>query len=352
MNYIRGLNGLRAIAVICVVWHHTHAPIRGVPITGNGFLGVDVFFVLSGFLITTLLLEERDRTGSISLAGFYVRRTLRIFPLFYAVLGILAAYFLVAKGASQRQAYFDELPTTLLYLSNWFPSTTLMAITWSLATEEQFYLVWPPLLLLLGKRALWLLVAFLIPGQIVNFGLADGWLRSIGLPYESLPILQITFTPIILGSLLAYILRSRFRPSIVSMLSGRRVGYVIFLLAAVANVGGDIRGLPRLTFHLLCTLLLAGIVLNPGSQITKILEWRPLAYVGTISYGVYLLHKIVQDVAVRLLNSVQLDLSTWIFPLCMLGSVAVAGTSFRYFEVPILRLKSTFTKFIPSTPAT
>lgn len=351
MNYIRGLNGLRAIAVTCVVWHHTHAPISGLPVTGNGFLGVDVFFVLSGFLITTLMLEERERTGSVSLTGFYVRRTLRIFPLYYAVLGMLAIYFLIAKGASQRQAYFDELPTTLLYLSNWFPSTTLMAITWSLATEEQFYLIWPPLLLLLGKRAIWILVAFLIPNQIINFGLADGWLRSIGVPYESLSILQATFSPIILGSLLAYLLRSRLRPSVASALSGRRVVYVIFLLVTVANIEGDIRGIPRFTFQLLCTALLAGIVLQPGSLVTKSLEWRPLVYVGTISYGVYLLHKLVQDVVVRLLNSAQVDLATWTFPLCMLGTLAAAGASFRYFEAPILRLKSAFARLPRSTTA-
>ena len=343
MNYIRGLNGFRAIAVTAVVWHHTHAPIDGLPMTGNGFLGVDIFFVLSGFLITTLLLQEHDKTGTVSLGAFYWRRTLRIFPLYYVVLALLAAYFFVSKGAGQREAYFQDLPANLLYLSNWFPSATLMAITWSLSTEEQFYLAWPPLLAWLGSRAIWFLVAFLVPNQLLNFGLADGWLLSIGVPFESRSILQTTFSPIILGALLAYALQSRYRSQIASALHGWRWVGVLILLLAVANIAGDVRGAPRLAFHLLSAAFLAGVVLHQDSRVTKLLEWRLLAYVGTVSYGVYLLHKVILDLALRLINAVHLDPASWTFPLCLLGTIAVAGLSFRYFEEPLLRLKNVVT---------
>ena len=88
----RSLDGLRCLAIVTVVWHHAHGGYAALPATRHGFLGVDLFFVISGFLITTLLLRERARTGAISLKNFYARRTLRIFPLYYFV---LAALFLV-----------------------------------------------------------------------------------------------------------------------------------------------------------------------------------------------------------------------------------------------------------------
>jgi peptidoglycan/LPS O-acetylase OafA/YrhL len=162
----------------------------GLPLTGNGFLGVDVFFVLSGYLITALLLDERERerSGTVSLRGFYAHRTRRIFPLYYAVLGLLAAYFLLTKESAQRTASLEELPANLLYVSNWLPSTTLTAITRSLSTEEQFYLVWPPLFAWLGKHAAWILMAFLALNQAVNFGLADHWLASTGVDFVSVNI--------------------------------------------------------------------------------------------------------------------------------------------------------------------
>ena len=141
-----GLNGMRAIAVTAVVWHHSHPGIAELALTRRGFLGVDIFFVLSGFLITTLLLRERAEFGAISLRQFYVRRTLRIFPLYYAVLLALAAYFTFARQASEREAFFAGLPFYLTYTSNWFDASGMMSITWSLSAEEQFYLLWPPLL--------------------------------------------------------------------------------------------------------------------------------------------------------------------------------------------------------------
>jgi peptidoglycan/LPS O-acetylase OafA/YrhL len=343
MKHIPGLNGLRAIAVTAVVWHHAHAPIAGLPITANGFLGVDVFFVLSGFLITALLLEEREQTGSISLKGFYGRRTLRIFPLYYAVVGLMALYFFFAKGSGQRDAYFAELPANLLYLSNWFPPTTVMGITWSLSTEEQFYLLWPPLFAWLGRRALWILIAFLGVNQAVNFGLADDWLRAVHMPYESRSILQATFTPIILGSMLAFALRSNWRPKIAAAVSGWRLGVILIVMLALASAH-DMRGAPRLAFHVMTTAFVAGVVLWPNSIASRALEWRPLVYVGTVSYGVYLWHMIALDPVQRLIQKAHLDPAFWTFPIGMLATVAIAGISFHYFEKPFLRLKGRFSK--------
>jgi peptidoglycan/LPS O-acetylase OafA/YrhL len=182
-THLLGLNGIRALAVLGVLWHHA-GPAAGVQaIHLNGFLGVDLFFVLSGLLITGLLLQEQAATGRIALAKFYVRRSLRIFPLYYAVLAALSLYFVLSAGASsQREAFLRELPWQLSYTSNWVPIHSMLAISWSLSTEEQFYLVWPPLLAWLGRWSLWPLGVFLVLNQLLNFGGLGALWPALGRP--------------------------------------------------------------------------------------------------------------------------------------------------------------------------
>lgn len=337
-----GLDGLRALAVIAVVWHHSHPGFASLPISQNGFLGVDVFFVLSGFLITTLLLSERQTTGTISLRNFYIRRSLRIFPLYYVVLAFLSIYFTVSGAASNAVAFLRELPWHVSYTSNWVHLQSMMAITWSLSTEEQFYLVWPPLLAWLGARSLWLVLAFLAVNQAINFGELDAALASIGIPYESLSILQITFTPILLGVLLAYAIRLATFRRLLERLPAWAPFAVCVVALALANVPGDLRGWPRLSFHLATSCVIALVVLRPESGVVRGLEWRPLAYVGTVSYGVYLLHKLVLHVVNRGLDAAELTAPAPLFVIGLLATIGIAALSFRYFEAPILRLTARF----------
>ena len=343
VSHIAGLDGVRAIAVIAVVWHHAHPGVAWLPASSNGFLGVDLFFALSGLLITSLLLREQQTHGQISLLNFYARRALRIFPLYYALLGLLALYFAFAPASPLRSDFYAALPFHASYLSNWIQPDSLMAITWSLSTEEQFYLVWPPLLALLGTRAMPWLLAFLLLNQALNFGLLNGWLSAHGMPYESRDILQATFTPIVLGVLLAFALhddamQSRLR----RMLTMRSVWLLVLAAAVLVNWPGDLSGWPRLAFHVAITLLLGAIVLNQQHRVVRALEWRPLAYVGTVSYGIYLLHKPALDVARKLLHRLAIASPEALFIAGLTLSVLAAAISFRYFESPLLRLKSAF----------
>lgn len=325
MSHIRGLNGLRALAVTAVVWHHS--PHReSIPLLSNGFLGVDLFFVLSGYLITSLLLQERDRFGTVSLSQFYARRTLRIFPLYYAVLGALALYYLLRGG----HPFISELPWHITYASNWVQTGSLMSIGWSLSTEEQFYLVWPLIFAICTTRiAILFLLAFLAANQAVNFGLFDRWIS-----YDSYPILQCTFTPIVLGVLLAYVLRTplgaRLRGAPATALAGLAVLVVIW-----SGNAEDMRGVPRLVFQSAAAALLAGIVGNPRMLGVRFLELRPVVYVGTISYGVYLLHMIALHFASRLPER-------WVFVAGYALTIALAAASYAFFERPLLRLKERF----------
>ena len=337
-----GLDGLRGLAVIAVVWHHSHPGYAGLPISRNGFLGVDVFFVLSGFLITTLLLIEKSLTGAISLRNFYIRRSLRIFPLYYLVLAFLSVYFMLSGAASNAVAFLRELPWHASYTSNWVHLQSMMAITWSLSTEEQFYLVWPPLLAWLGTRSLCLVVVFLAINQAVNFGELDAALTSISIPYEELSILQITFTPILLGVLLAFAIRLAAFRRLIERLPAWAPLVACVVALALANVPGDLRGWPRLSFHLATSCVIALVVLRSESGVARALEWRPLAYVGTVSYGVYLLHKLVLHVVNRGLDAAALNASEPLFVMGLLGTVGLAALSYRYFETPILSLKARF----------
>src|SRR5262249_36057770 len=148
-SYIPRLDSFRAIAALLIVYHHYFAAIM--PVRLNTSQGVAFFFVLSGFLITKLLLHDHGTTGQI-LGRFYVRRTFRIFPLYYFVL--------ILGIAVDSPGFRGSLPLSALYLTNvemilrndWVASASHL---WTLAVEEQFYLLWPPIMLLLGRRVLW-----------------------------------------------------------------------------------------------------------------------------------------------------------------------------------------------------
>jgi peptidoglycan/LPS O-acetylase OafA/YrhL len=346
-GHIRGLDGLRAIAVIAVVWDHVYFGWEILPISRRGFLGVDVFFVLSGFLITWLLLLEQARTGKVSLGNFFVRRALRIFPLYFAVIGALAIYFYLAPDTStQRAGFLAELPYHLTFTSNWIVPTSMMGITWSLATEEQFYLVWPVVFALTSAVAvrLSLVTAALIVNQIVNFGWLDSWFGSVGFPYHSLEIMQSTFTPLLLGVMAAHLVHNSQSRLAVQRALGAPVAMVALLMFLLsANWDGDIRGAPRLIIHLAVTVLIVWVFFNERSTAVRFLESRPLAYVGTISYGIYLLHLPVMYVAEIALRRVDLYSPVSLFVAGVVGSIVVAGLSYRYFERPILQLKRRFT---------
>lgn len=156
LGFVPALNGLRGVAILLVLGNHI--PLRQYKsLLPAGFVGVDIFFVLSGFLITTLLMQEFNKTGSVSLKNFYIRRALRLGPALLVMLAVICALsFALFDRARARENCMDAL-IALFYCSNWVKALSLshnglgiVAQTWSLSAEEQFYIVWPLLLLTLG----------------------------------------------------------------------------------------------------------------------------------------------------------------------------------------------------------
>ena len=168
LGYRPSLDGVRAMAVLMVVGVHTHP--RLVP---AGSIGVDIFFVLSGFLITTLLVEELDGRGRIAVGRFYARRALRLLPALFGLLAVVTAWALLVASPDTRHNALSEVAAAASYTRNltWWANVpgTLLGHTWSLALEEQFYLIWPVILVicLRPRRSSTALTAIFVAGFVV-----------------------------------------------------------------------------------------------------------------------------------------------------------------------------------------
>jgi peptidoglycan/LPS O-acetylase OafA/YrhL len=341
------LDGLRALAILAVLWHHTYGlPTRWVA-TQRGFLGVDLFFVVSGFLIVTLALRERDRFGTISLKKFYMRRFLRIFPIYYGLLFALALLFLtVGKHWNMRDPFFSDLPWALSYTSNWVTLGTFLSITWSLSAEEQFYLLWPPVERFLRRAAMPLLLALLLLSQLLHFRLAEGVMASLGFaPNEPWMLRQTTFTPILLGVLLAHALHEpRSFAYLRPLLHGRFAPLVaVVLIVAICSLPiDDITGWPRLSVHIAMAFLVGSAVIREDHALMPALRLAPLVQIGTVSYGMYLLHLICRHAAHSALQKLGVTAAWPLFPCTLAITVAVAWASYTFYESHFLKMKTRF----------
>jgi peptidoglycan/LPS O-acetylase OafA/YrhL len=309
-----------------------------------------MFFVLSGFLIVTLLLRERDQTGGISLRDFYIRRTLRIFPIYYAVL-ILISASMVIRGLDRPQAgeFFHLLPYYATYTSNWIVASAAgLAITWSLATEEQFYLVWPACeKLLRGLRLIVVLAAVIVVNELISFRVLDPLLHSwFGVVHDDLPILQATFTPLALGVTLAHLLNDRRGFSAVCSVLGKPAAgpAVLAAVVALAAIPGDLSGLPRLLIHLGMAALLAACVVREHHPLRPFLAVAPMRRIGIVSYGMYLYHIFVIAAIEKIAPRFGVTLDALAFLPALAGTYVIAEASYWFFERYFLALKDRITR--------
>ena len=328
------LDGLRAIAILAVVWHHTMR-VPDWKIATRGFLGVELFFVISGFLIMTIMLREQRRTGSISLHKFYIRRFLRIFPPYYLMLFVIGTVAFFNPAGATSEAVKRDLPYALLYLTNFVTVNGLLAITWSLSAEEQFYIV-VPTVAKYARRALpfLLLIAYILV-SLPLFGFFPA-LRLTAFFRE------VTFGPILLGVILAYVLDDPRGFWCVSRLAGWRFAPFVTLglvFAAASYPAGELSGWPRLAVHWAMLALVASCIVREENLLAPLLSPWPMQRIGVVSYGIYLYHELTMHFVGKVTGTTQ---GVVMFAGTALATWAVAEVSYRLFESRFLSLKARY----------
>jgi peptidoglycan/LPS O-acetylase OafA/YrhL len=344
------LDGLRGIAVTLVILMHTR-------ILPGGFVGVDLFFALSGFLITALLYEEWERSGTISFRRFYERRARRLLPaLVLVVLVVLVTDALIYPLTGWPLP--EKALTTFLFANNWVAALGHSKVlgglnpTWSLAQEEQFYLVWPLLLACmlrtrLGPRA----VAAILMVTIAALFWASPHVAASVKGYSTYYSPVDRAAELLLGCLAAVVWRSRLLPSpavLMSRFSGRgaraanrcarpaRLLFCWVLVYLFYRVLVDVN-LPTRTAYLnacvIGVLLIVNLMALPTSLLARIIGCRPLRQLGRISYALYLLHLPIYD----MLRHWYPDASTDQIAVATFGlGVLVATLSWRLIESRVL----------------
>ena len=340
---VPGLDGLRAASILLVLLCHAAPsmsrgrPSRLVRLAQEGEVGVDVFFAISGFLVTLLLLRESDRTGAIALRGFFARRALRLLPAFGAYLLFVAA---LAEAGVVRDAAVDWLAASP-YTNNGLsllghPTAWPLGHLWSLSVEEHFYLIWPVTLAAMGRRralaALTVVLALAPTIRVLLWAIFPEAL-PLGLLKSATPA---RLDSIAAGCLLAFVAHD---PSLLARRPRGRAGRVgrsaaAVLLASIVlyTAAGffDVAIRPMLKAAVIAGLV-AFVVFRPGSMVGRLLDTRPMVTLGALSYSLYLWQQPF------------FDPKSW-RPMCrwptnLLLAVACAAASYLLVERPFLRLK-------------
>jgi len=337
------LDGIRAFAVLVVMAHHGY-----VSFFRGGGIGVDIFFVLSGFLITGLLLEEREKTSSISFRKFYLRRALRLLPALVILLLFVEIYAIVILRGPRLWEIQKAILAVLFYVANWVSiahpgSLGPLSHTWSLSIEEQFYLLWPPLLFVLLRCRLrmtrivtvvsLLIVAIAVHRAFVWTGPASAWRIYNGLDTRIDELLAgcALASAFSAGWLqfdwLRVIVRYSYLPAIT---------FILYLIARPLS--------PQIMYkygwpivELCLAVILYRLMGWENTHVHKLLESPSLVWIGRLSYGLYLWHfPIFEKVGGwECLKVLKISVA---FALTFL----VATLSFYFVEKPFLRLKSQF----------
>ena len=297
LNYRPEIDGLRAVSVLAVVAYHV-----GAGLLPGGFVGVDVFFVISGYLITTILCEEWRTTGRIDLASFYARRIIRLMPVLWLVVAMVLAVTAVWLGPAGVMVYpiTDSALAALAFVANFYfqnstggyfdgPSEQLPLLhLWSLAVEEQFYLVYPALLMGLLWRAPGRLRLALVTASIVSIALAEHWLQvAPAMAFHQMPA---RFWELACGALVATAAVGQAGHRLPAWVAAAGLGLVC-LAMAVPPAPGQFPGLGALPAVLGASMVVWAVhVSNRTGPVGALLGSKPLVAIGLISYPLYLWH--------------------------------------------------------------
>lgn len=367
LSHVPELDGIRGVAILAVLVYHSFKLAPGnafhnalMRIVFFGWAGVDLFFVLSGFLITGILLETRESPQYFK--SFYSRRALRIFPLYY---GALLVYFHVVVPLVHAAGYWPEISSAgevwfWTYLVNWRAAAGFeyknISHFWSLAVEEQFYLLWPTVVILVSRKSLrWLCLAMIAAALILRMVFLDehkAWVFLTPMRMDALAS----------GALVAVLVRNKAHSQILERWRGRVAGIACVLLAPVLYLAGssDCRAPYLRTWGLTLLCLIFGVTvahcaLRSGSPdvLCRMMRTRFLSFMGRYSYAIYVIHLLVAYLCIRgqglILGRVGYKWQVLFAPITTLVvlavSSAVALASWNLFEKPCLDLKRYFPYF-------
>lgn len=339
-SHIPGLDGVRAIAVFLVILYHFDVP--HIP----GAHGVMIFFVLSGFLITWLLIKESEKSGTISLTGFYKRRTLRIFPAFYVYWFLLVSYLLITR----KPVLWPHAWSAFFYTSNYYNAingdpNNGFSHTWSLAIEEQFYLLWPLAFLWLRhnlRRAAIFLAALIGAVWLYRVILCFGFNVDQGYIYAAF---DTRLDELMVGCLLAILIRQGSLSFFWRAVTAHTLLPLVTIALLIASIFigkayvyryRDVFGF-AIEPPLIAILLVQLIVLSSTSM-WGWTEWRVLKFLGRISYSLYLYQQVTLSPVKRVLGSYPAALQ---LVAAILVTIIIAAISHYVIEQPFLKLKRT-----------
>jgi peptidoglycan/LPS O-acetylase OafA/YrhL len=332
-GHLPSLDGLRAVSIVLVLLGHLSGT-RGfahlqLGVGDYAHLGVVVFFVISGFLITRLMISEYKSSGRLSLKLFYMRRALRLFPASYTF--ILCVSLLWVAGVVHLQV--RDIWHAVTYTVNYLPGRSWqIGHLWSLSVEEQFYFIWPcAFVMLRPKRAGWAAAAAIVLGPIAR---SSAWLFLRGTPYYDLELFPTVADSLATGCLLAMaggwlegknwylqLFRPAYSTALVALilLLNRYAGYTL-----VAVFGMSL-------LNLSLAVLIHRCIYSAHDAVGTILNWKPVTFVGVLSYSLYLWQQ-------PFLNR---NSTSWInaFPQNLIIAAAAAFCSYFLLEKPFLRLR-------------
>ncbi|MDT3315293.1 acyltransferase [Microbacterium sp. KSW4-11] len=339
---IPSLDGIRALAVLCVIWGHGAATLPQNDVVvflranlPGGYFGVQAFFVLSGFLITTLLLRERGKTGRISLSAFYRRRAYRILPALFVFLAVVSALAVtrVIDGLGPR-----DIISPALFLRDYWPldGSWWTGHTWSLSVEEQFYVLWPLAVILMPRRVA---VKVLVIGVLISPFVRIGTYLLPFVPEGGVTYMFHTRADaLMIGCLLAYGAGERWFERLTEWIFARHLQWAVVVWLPLSwALTSRFEGVWMYTVGyvgdaLAVALVIVWMMRAPASPFGRFLNWRPMVHIGLISYSLYL----YQQLFLTRHNE------TWFGGLTIGGLLAlllVAEASYWFVERPFLRLR-------------
>lgn len=374
--YFPGLNGLRFLAALLVIIGHiemfkgrwSYPNIWRQPLVFTfGDLGVDFFFVLSGFLITYLLFVEKETTRTVAVGAFLLRRVFRIWPLYFLI--VILAFFVLPQLSFFEMPYFSRMleenfwSKLLLFvfiLPNvalaFFPTVPYAGMSWSIGVEEQFYILWPLLIKYTRKplRTILMVIGGFIGLKVAMVGLLIIFPGDEALLKWKELIVMTRIECMAIGAIGAYLLYFR-QEKWLRVIYHRTVqwGALMSLIPLVYLIPEALSDGNHIIFSAIFLIIVMNVASNPHSILK--LETPLLHFLGKISFGLYMYHMILIVVAINWLKPMY-EWNTQLWNVCLYGlsicfTIVIAALSYEYVEKPFIKLKRRYTRVVSGEDA-